>query len=101
MVDDRPFGGGPGMILKVEPVVECVEAVRASDPDPGHLVMLTPQGRRLDAAGRRGVGRPQTAAAALRTVRRVSTIACGRFSSRMNCRSAISSSAAAKWRRWW
>jgi tRNA (guanine37-N1)-methyltransferase len=47
IVDDRPFGGGPGMILKVEPVVECVEAVRASDPDPGHLVMLTPQGRRL------------------------------------------------------
>jgi tRNA (guanine37-N1)-methyltransferase len=47
VVDDRPFGGGPGMILKVEPVVECVEAVRASNPDPGHLVMLTPQGRRL------------------------------------------------------
>ena len=47
VVDDRPFGGGPGMILKVEPVVECVEAVRAGDADPGHLVMLTPQGRRL------------------------------------------------------
>jgi tRNA (guanine37-N1)-methyltransferase len=46
-VDDRPFGGGPGMILKVEPVVECVEAVRAAEADPGHLVMLTPQGRRL------------------------------------------------------
>ena len=47
VVNDRPFGGGPGMILKVEPVVECVEEVRASDPDPGHLIMLTPQGRRL------------------------------------------------------
>jgi len=47
-VDDRPFGGGPGMVLKVEPVVECVEAVRAADAAPGHLVMLTPQGRRLD-----------------------------------------------------
>ena len=47
-VDDRPFGGGPGMVMKVEPVVECVEAVRSQDPDPGHLVMLTPQGRRLD-----------------------------------------------------
>jgi tRNA (guanine37-N1)-methyltransferase len=47
-VDDRPFGGGPGMLLKVEPVVECVEAVRAQAEDPGHLVMLTPQGRRLD-----------------------------------------------------
>jgi tRNA (guanine37-N1)-methyltransferase len=49
-VDDRPFGGGPGMVLKVEPVVECVEAVRASTADPGHLVMLTPHGRRLDQA---------------------------------------------------
>lgn len=47
-VDDRPFGGGPGMVMKVEPVVDCVETVRGLDPDPGHLVMLTPQGRRLD-----------------------------------------------------
>ena len=49
-VDDRPFGGGPGMVLMVEPVVDAVEAVRAMDPEPGHLVMLTPQGRRLDQA---------------------------------------------------
>lgn len=47
-VDDRPFGGGPGMVMKVEPVVECVEAVQSEAPEPGHLVMLTPQGRRLD-----------------------------------------------------
>jgi tRNA (guanine37-N1)-methyltransferase len=46
-VDDRPFGGGPGMVMKVEPVVECVEAVRSQDTEPGRLVMLTPQGRRL------------------------------------------------------
>lgn len=48
-VDDRPFGGGPGMILQVEPVVECVEAVQklAGTPalQPGHLVMLSPRGR--------------------------------------------------------
>jgi tRNA (guanine37-N1)-methyltransferase len=48
VVDARPYGGGPGMVLKVEPVVECVEAVREMAPDPGHLVMLSPQGRRLD-----------------------------------------------------
>ncbi|MCE5266260.1 MAG: tRNA (guanosine(37)-N1)-methyltransferase TrmD [Planctomycetaceae bacterium] len=47
-VDDRPYGGGPGMVIKVEPAVDCVEAVRGQDQDPGHLVMLTPQGRRLD-----------------------------------------------------
>ncbi|HEY2880981.1 MAG TPA: tRNA (guanosine(37)-N1)-methyltransferase TrmD [Pirellulales bacterium] len=45
-VDDRPYGGGPGMLLKVEPVVECVEAVQALG-EPGHLVMLTPAGRTL------------------------------------------------------
>ena len=50
-VDDRPFGGGPGMILMVEPVVAAVEAVRGQAAQPGHLVMLTPQGRRLDQAG--------------------------------------------------
>jgi len=53
MVDDRPFGGGPGMVLKPEPVVESVEAVQqmadsSGHVAPGHLVMLTPQGRRLD-----------------------------------------------------
>jgi len=47
-VDDRPFGGGPGMVLKVEPIVECVEAVRREGQQPGHLVMLTPQGKPLD-----------------------------------------------------
>jgi len=47
-VDDRPFGGGPGMVLMVEPVVDCVEAVQQQGPQPGHLAMLTPQGRRLD-----------------------------------------------------
>ena len=47
-VDDRPFGGGPGMLLSCPPVFECVEAVRCDVEDPGQLVMLTPQGRRLD-----------------------------------------------------
>jgi len=46
-VDDRPFGGGPGMILQVEPVVECVEAVQQLAA-PGHLVTLSPRGRTLN-----------------------------------------------------
>ena len=44
-VDDKPFGGGPGMLMMVEPVVRCVEHVRAEADPPGRLVMLTPQGR--------------------------------------------------------
>ena len=47
-VDDRPFGGGPGMVLRPEPVVECVEAVQRQGDEPGHLVLLSPQGRPLD-----------------------------------------------------
>ena len=47
-VDDKPFGGGPGMLISCPPVFDCVEAVQADGPEPGQLVMLTPQGRRLD-----------------------------------------------------
>ena len=46
-VDDRQFGGGPGMVLMPKPVVECVEAVQAAAETPGRLIMLTPQGKRL------------------------------------------------------
>ena len=46
-VDDRPFGGGPGMVMMAQPVVDCVEAVRAKVQPPGKLVMLTPTGERL------------------------------------------------------
>jgi len=49
-VDDRPFGGGPGMVLRVEPVVECVEAVQQQGGTMGRVVLLTPQGRRLTQA---------------------------------------------------
>src|SRR5438067_749045 len=47
-VDDRPFGGGPGMVLMAPPVVAAVEAVRAAAGPPGRLIALTPQGPRLD-----------------------------------------------------
>ena len=46
-MDDRPFGGGPGMLLMAPPVVECVGEVQGHGPSPGHLGMLTPQGRTL------------------------------------------------------
>jgi len=47
-VDDRPFGGGPGMVLMAQPVVDCVEAVQAKVESPGKLIMLTPAGKRLN-----------------------------------------------------
>jgi len=49
-VDDAPYGGGPGMVMKPEPLVEAIEAI-AGPKGPGrraHVVLLAPQGRRLD-----------------------------------------------------
>lgn len=44
-VDDTPFGGGPGMILKPEPIFEAVAELRTTDAE---IVLLTPNGERLD-----------------------------------------------------
>jgi len=45
-VDDMPYGGGPGMVMKVEPLVKAVEFVR-STRGAGTVVLLSPQGRRF------------------------------------------------------
>lgn len=47
-IDDRPYGGGPGMLICVEPVVNCVEAVQKMARTPGVVMLTTPQGDRLD-----------------------------------------------------
>jgi tRNA (guanine37-N1)-methyltransferase len=47
-VDDRPFGGGPGMVLKPEPIFRAVESIKASDPaGDAPVILLSPQGRLL------------------------------------------------------
>jgi len=43
-MDDRPFGGGPGMVMKVDRVVPCVEDIQNQQDAPGRLLMLSPQG---------------------------------------------------------
>ncbi len=45
-VDDMPFGGGPGMVMKPEPVIEAVESLRASNPGP--VILMEPWGEMLD-----------------------------------------------------
>lgn len=47
-IDDRPYGGGPGMLICVEPVINCVEAVQKMSDTPGVVMLTTPQGDRLD-----------------------------------------------------
>ncbi|MDT8427296.1 MAG: tRNA (guanosine(37)-N1)-methyltransferase TrmD [Pseudomonadales bacterium] len=49
-VDDRPFGGGPGMLMKTEPLLAAIRAARAQLPD-STVIYLSPQGRKLDQAG--------------------------------------------------
>lgn len=47
-VDDRPFGGGPGMVLMCQTAFDAVEAIEQKDPRPATRVILTPQGRVFD-----------------------------------------------------
>jgi tRNA (guanine37-N1)-methyltransferase len=49
-VDDRPFGGGPGMLMQIDPLRAVLAAVRAAEPTPAPLIYLSPQGRPLDQA---------------------------------------------------
>ena len=64
-VDDEAFGGGPGMVLKPEPVFAAVESL---DPDRGRLLAMSPAGRRLDQALARDLA-----------VEPHLTIVCGRY----------------------
>ncbi len=49
-VDDRPYGGGPGMVMLVEPLERALAAIRAARGNVAPLVHFTPTGRRLDQA---------------------------------------------------
>lgn len=49
-VDDRPFGGGPGMVMKAEPLVDAIEHLRGEGAERAHVIYLTPEGKKLDQA---------------------------------------------------
>jgi len=48
--DDRPFGGGPGMVMMIDPLRAAIGAARAADPAPARVIYLSPQGRPLTQA---------------------------------------------------
>lgn len=50
-VDDRPYGGGPGMVMRVEPLRDALQAARAASGEPVRTVYLSPQGKPLTQAG--------------------------------------------------
>ena len=47
-VDDRPYGGGPGMLMMVEPLRKAIHAAKAAAGDNAKVIYLSPQGRKLD-----------------------------------------------------
>ena len=49
-VDDKPYGGGPGMVMMPGPVFDCFEHVQSLAPAPGRVILLTPQGRPFNQA---------------------------------------------------
>ncbi len=50
-VDDRPYGGGPGMVMAIEPLSSTIRAARESQAAGTRVSLMSPQGRRLDQAG--------------------------------------------------
>lgn len=50
-VDDRPYGGGPGMLMMVQPLRDAIDTAKKSAGENAHVIYLSPQGRKLDQAG--------------------------------------------------
>ena len=67
-VDDVPYGGGPGMVMKPEPLARAVEDIRARRGNPDTVLLLSPQGRRFT----------QAEAARMSGLRHVALL-CGRY----------------------
>ena len=67
-VDDRPYGGGPGMVLMVEPLREAIRRARHAGEGPTRVIYLSPQGRRLDQKGLKELASRQRL-----------TLVCGRY----------------------
>jgi tRNA (guanine37-N1)-methyltransferase len=66
-VDDAPYGGGPGMIMRIEPIAAALDAIAAAR-GPSHRILLTPRGRPFDQDGARSLAaRPRV------------TLVCGRY----------------------
>ena len=49
-VDDRPYGGGPGMLMKIDPLQQAIAAARETAGENARVIYLSPQGKRLDHA---------------------------------------------------
>ena len=68
-VDDRPFGGGPGMVMMAAPLAQCLAAIRTQRADAAPVVLFSPVGDKLRPRRRSRVGRPAQGA----------VLVCGRY----------------------
>ncbi|MHA2938476.1 tRNA (guanosine(37)-N1)-methyltransferase TrmD [Vibrio sp. RC27] len=50
-VDDKPYGGGPGMLMMVQPLTDAIQAAKEAAPGKTKVIYLSPQGRKLDQQG--------------------------------------------------
>lgn len=50
-VDDRPYGGGPGMLMKIQPLKDAIHAAKAAAGEGAKVIYMSPQGRKLDQRG--------------------------------------------------
>ena len=50
-VDDRPYGGGPGMLMKIQPLKDAIHAAKAAAGEGARVIYMSPQGRKLDQEG--------------------------------------------------
>jgi tRNA (guanine37-N1)-methyltransferase len=50
-VDDKPYGGGPGMLMMVQPLRDAIRAAKKASPEKAKVIYLSPQGRKLDQKG--------------------------------------------------
>lgn len=50
-VDDRPYGGGPGMLMKIQPLQDAIQAAKQAAGEGAKVIYLSPQGRKLDQQG--------------------------------------------------
>lgn len=67
-VDDRPYGGGPGMVMMADPLAKTLSSIQASSGKPGRILMMAPKGRPFTQAMARELAQEESV-----------TIICGRY----------------------
>lgn len=73
-VDDRPYGGGPGMLMKADCLLETIRAARAASPVKAKVIYLSPQGKQLNQEAIRELSKASTGAGENRFI-----LLCGRY----------------------